>query len=83
MHIAAIGIRTVTRSHEHYLKGKNIWNICEYDDNKLICTRWDSAHLYLLDRTDPQQVRRPIEIKDEDESNKNITDLIPLPAYDP
>jgi len=53
VHIASIGIRTITRSHEHYLEGRNIWNICEYDDNKIICTRWDQPHLYLLDRTDP------------------------------
>jgi len=53
VHIASIGIRTISRSHEHYLKDKNIWNISEYDDNKLICSRWDQPHLYLLDRTDP------------------------------
>ena len=53
VHIASIGIRTINRSHEHYMQGKNIWNICEYDDNKLVCTRWDLPHLYLLDRTDP------------------------------
>ena len=83
VHIASIGIRTISRSHEHYLQDKKIWNICEYDDNKLICARWDSPNLYLLDRTDPQSLKRPFEIKDTDASNKNITDLVPLPAYDP
>ena len=83
VHIASIGIRTINRSHEHYLQGKNIWNICEYDDNKLVCTRWDQAHLYLLDRTDPQSLKKNVELKDPDPTNKNITDLVPLPAYDP
>lgn len=83
VHIASIGVRTINRSHEHYLKGKNIWNIAEYDDNKLICTRWDSANLFLLDRTDPQSLKRTNEIKDPDQTNKNVTDLVPLPAYDP
>lgn len=53
VHIAQIGSRNITRMHEHYLKGKNIWNICEYADNKLVCSRWDQAHLYLIDRTSP------------------------------
>ena len=83
MHIASIGIRTISRGHEHYLKGKNIWNICEYDDNKIICSRWDSSSVYMLDRADPQSLKRPIEIRDADSANKNITDLVPLPAYDP
>ena len=83
VHIANIGVRTITRSHEHYLKGKNIWNICEYDDNKLICTRWDHPSMYLLDRTNPSSLKRPPEIRDPDTSNKNITDLVPLPSYDP
>lgn len=83
VHIAAVGIRTITRSHEHFLKGRNIWNISEYDDNKLICTRWDQPHVYLLDRTNPQSLKKTVEIKDLDSTNKNITDLMPLPAYDP
>lgn len=83
VHIASIGIRTISRGHEHYLKGKNIWNICEYDDNKIICSRWDSSSVYMLDRADPQSLKRPIEIRDADSANKNITDLVPLPAYDP
>ena len=83
VYIVSIGIRVLTRSHEHYLAGRNIWNIAEYDDNKLICTRWDQPHLYLLDRNDPQSLKKPVEIKDPDSQNKNITDLVPLPAYDP
>ena len=83
VHIAQIGARTITRGHEHYLKDRNIWNICEYDDNKLICTRWDTPHLYLLDRTEPGTLKKPVEIKDPDPNNKNVTDLVPLPAYDP
>lgn len=83
VHIASIGIRTITRSHEHYMHDRNIWNICEYDDNKLICSRWDQPHLYLIDRMDPQNMKKPVEIKDPDSLNKNITDLVPLPAYDP
>ena len=65
------------------MKGKAIWNIAEFDDNKLICTRWDLPHVYILDRNDPQSMKRTVEIKDLDSSNKNITDLVPLPAYDP
>ena len=83
VHIASIGARTITRSHEHYMKDRNIWNICEYDDNKLICSRWDTPHLYLLDRTEPGTLKKPVEIKDPDPNNKNVTDLVPLPAYDP
>ena len=83
MHIGNIGAQTITRGHEHFLKGKNIWNICEYDDNKLVCTRWDMPHLYLFDRSDPQSLKKQVEIKDLNSGNKNITDLVPLPAYDP
>ena len=83
VHICSIGVRTINKSHEHYMKGKNIWNLCEFDDNKLICTAWDRANLYILDRTDPQSLLKTTEIKDLDPSNKNITDLVPLPAYDP
>ena len=53
VHIIAIGVKTLTRSYEHYLKDQNIWNVCEYDDNKIICTRWDKASYFLLDRNDP------------------------------
>ena len=83
VHIGNIGAQTITRGHEHFLKGKNIWNICEYDDNKLVCTRWDMPHLYLFDRSDPQSLKKQVEIKDLNSGNKNITDLVPLPAYDP
>lgn len=37
----------------------------------------------MLDRLDPQSLKKPIEIKDADPLNKNVTDLVPLPAYDP
>ena len=83
VHIVAIGVKTLTRSYEHYLKDQNIWNVCEYDDNKIICTRWDKACYYLLDRNDPQSLKKPTEIKDPDNFNKNVTDLVPLPTYDP
>ena len=83
VHVAAIGIKTLTRSYEHYLKDQNIWNVCEYDDNKVICTRWDKAGYFLLDRNDPQSMKKPIEIKDPDSENKNCTDLVPMPTYDP
>lgn len=83
VHIVTIDDTAITKSTEHFLKGRNIWNIKEYDDNKLICSRWDQPHLYMLDRTNPQSLRRTNEIKDPDSSNKNITDLAPLPAYDP
>ena len=83
VHIVAIGVKTLTRSYEHYLKDQNIWNVCEYDDNKIICTRWDKASYYLLDRNDPQSLKKPVEIKDADNFNKNVTDLVPIPTYDP
>ena len=83
VHIAVIGNQTIDRSADHYMKGKSIWNISEFDDNKLVCTRWDQPHVYILDRNDPQSLKRTIEIKDPDSANKNITDLLPLPAYDP
>jgi len=83
VYIATIGIRTISRTNEHYLKGKNCWNVAEYDDNKIICTNWNSSSLFLFDRNDPQSAKKNNEIKDPDSSNKNITDLVPLPAYDP
>ena len=27
--------------------------------------------------------RKPMEISDDDPTNKNVTDLVPLPSYDP
>ena len=87
VHIGAIGARTITRGHEHFLKGKNVWNISEYDDNKLVCTRWDQPHLYLIDRNidpaKPKAAATVAEIRDQNQANKNITDLVALPAYDP
>ena len=83
LHIASIGIKTLARSSEHYLKDRNIWNVVEYDDNKLACTRWDVGSVFLIDRNDPQSLKKPIEIVDPDKNNKNVTDLIPLPTYDP
>ena len=65
------------------MKDKNIWNVAEYDDNKIVCTRWDNGHVYLIDRNDPQSLKKPIEIIDPDKNNRNVTDLIPLPTYDP
>lgn len=72
-------------SSEQYLKGKNVWNVCEYDDNKLICARWDHANVYQIERASADKAKKGkvIEIVDEDQTNKNITDLVPLPAYDP
>ena len=83
LHIATIGARTITRTHEHYMKGKNIWNVSEYDDNKLICSQWSMPHLYMIDRQTDQKMKKIVEIKDLDSANKCITDLMPLPAYDP
>ena len=83
VHVAALGNRSITRTHEHYMKGKNIWNIAEYDDNKLILSAWNSPHLYLIDRVAYQKTKKIVEIKDLDSSDKCITDLVPLPAYDP
>ena len=83
MHMAQIGIKVLTRSSEHYMKDRNIWNVCEYDDNKIACTRWDNGHVYLIDRNDPQSMKKPTEIQDPDKNNKNVTDLIPLPTYEP
>ena len=37
----------------------------------------------MLDRTNPASLKKPVEIKDPDATNKNITDLVPLPSYDP
>ena len=37
----------------------------------------------MIDRTNKESLKKIVEIKDPDTTNKNITDLRPLPAYDP
>ena len=64
LHIAAIGVRTLTRSNEVYLEDRNVWNVFEYDDNKIACTRWNRSSVYLIDRSLPNA--SALEIKDAD-----------------
>jgi hypothetical protein len=71
------------RSDEHYLKEKNVWNLCEYDTNKLAVTTWNDANVHLLDRNDSRTLAKPPIISDPDKKNVNCTDLFPLPNYHP
>ena len=83
LYFVTIGIKVLNRTTEHYMKDRNIWNVVEVDDNKCACTRWDNGNVYLIDRNDPKSIKKPVEIVDPDKNNKNTTDLIPLPNYDP
>jgi hypothetical protein len=83
LYFVTIGIKVLNRTTEHYMKDRNIWNVVEVDDNKCACTRWDNGNDYLIDRNDPKSIKKPVEIVDPDKNNKNTTDLIPLPNYDP
>jgi hypothetical protein len=66
---------------EHYLQGMNVWNVREYDVNKLICTSWKDSNCFLVDRNQ-SDVKR-VSIHDPDYMNMHATDLAPLPSYDP
>lgn len=70
------------RTDEHYLRDKNVWNVREYDTNKLVCTSWVTPHTYLIDRNDSLATKRPTAVIEEKNSkNNNATDLWPLPGY--
>ena len=84
VHIVFLDAFSMRRVDEHYLKDKNIWNVNEYDTNKLVVTCWEDANVYLVDRTDPDAViKKPNFIADPDKKNINVTDLLPLPNYHP
>jgi hypothetical protein len=73
--------RQLLRTDECYLEDKNVWNVYEYDKNKLVCTTWVTPHAYLIDRNDPQSLRKPKMIGEQKSKNNHCTDLIPLPTY--
>jgi len=60
-----------------------VWNIREYDTNKLIATCWKTSNCYLIDRNDTKSLAKPIVIVDKDKENNHITDLFALPGYHP
>lgn len=63
------------------MKGFNVWNIMEYDTNKLICSTWNDANIYLIDRN--ESVTKPTCIVDPDKKNDHCTDLTPITGFDP
>lgn len=65
------------------MKEMNVWNIREYDTNKLIATCWKTSHCYLIDRNDSKSLMKPVVIMDRNKENNHITDLIALPGYHP
>ena len=71
------------RTDEQYLKDKNVWNVREYDTNKLICTSWLTPHTYLIDRNEGVATGKQFSavIEEKNKSNKHATDLWPLPGY--
>ena len=52
------------RTDECYLEDKNVWNVQEYDHNKLICTTWITPHTYLIDRNDAKSIKKPLMIQE-------------------
>lgn len=70
------------RTDEVYLVDKNVWNIKEYDTNKLICSSWVLPHLYLIDRNDSLTLKKPIVIVESNYRNNKATDLLLIPGYD-
>jgi len=83
MYILDIGVTSLTRTGEKYLEDGNIWNVVEYDVNKIACTMWNEPHIYTIDRNLSKSKRKPEEIKDKDKDNDHITDLITIPSYHP
>lgn len=73
--------KQLLRTDEIYLEDKNVWNVVEYDQNKLACTSWVLPHVYLVDRNDPLSAKKPIILKEPNSKNNHATDLIPLPNY--
>ena len=69
------------RTDEIYLKDKNVWNIREYDTNKLVCTTWTSQHVYLVDRNDTSTLKKPVVIEELRSRNNHVTDLWLVPGY--
>jgi len=51
VYLVNIGPKTITTTNVRYFEGKNIWNVQESRVNVLLCTHWDSAHLYQIDLT--------------------------------
>lgn len=46
------------------MKDQNVWNVLEYDTNKLICTTWNTAHMYFIDRNDAKTMRKPFVLEE-------------------
>ena len=69
------------RTDECYLPDKNIWNVREYDNNKLICTCWVTPHTYFIDRNDTKSMKKPTVIEEKNSKNNHATDLWLLPGY--
>jgi len=59
VHILKLDAFQIRRTQEHYLKEKNVWNVCEYDLNKLAMTIWQDSNVYLIDRNDPISLTKP------------------------
>jgi len=83
LYIITIGQKDLKQTHEHYLKEMNVWNIREYDANKLIATCWKTSNCYLTDRNDTKSLQKPVVITDKNKENNHITDLVALPGYHP
>ncbi len=81
LHVIQIGQKDLKPTQEHYLKELNVWNIREYDTNKLIATCWKTSHCYLIDRNDTKSLVKPVIITNKNKENNHITDLYPLPGY--
>lgn len=58
-----------------------MWNVLEYDTNKLVATTWNTPHTYLIDRNNTKSLKKPIIIEEKIPRNNHATDLLPLPGY--
>lgn len=69
------------RTDEIYLCDKNIWNVKEFDTNKLICTSWITPHTYIIDRNDSKSLKNPKIMYEKNSKNNHATDLWLVPGY--
>ena len=58
-----------------------MWNVREYDNNKLICSCWTTPHIYLVDRNDTESRKKPKIIEERDSNNNHATDLWLIAGY--
>lgn len=49
LHIVNIDTKTINNTNDVYFPDKNIWNVFEYDKNKIACTQWSSPNVFLID----------------------------------